>query len=341
MVRANLPAAGVAAVLLVASAAVGQTPWPYSDYSGPIILPTSAEMVWGEPAETPPPPLELVEDGLVMSFAAEEPKDSSRIKPTPQKGAQANQPAASTPASACPDGGCEFAVEEFPSFCCLPFAAPCPPPQQQGCGGHKCHRRNKGGCNQGCGGGGYGGYGGGCGNPYLGWPFGMAGCPGFCAPPPQQQNCGGHRCHRHKGGCNQGCGGGYGGGYGYGGFGGWDGMGLDGFGCDGCCFGCYAPPPPQQNCGGHKCHRRNKGGCNQGCGGGGYGGYGNPWVYPVPGWSTYDDGYNGFADSNCMGGGGCGGKHHGRRRCHSCNQQQAPPCWPMPQPCFMDCCAGF
>jgi hypothetical protein len=301
MVRASLPTAGVAAVLLVASAAVGQTPSPFDEYSSPFIVPTSAEMMWEEPAETPPP-LELVEDGLVMSFDAAPPQDPKRIKPTPQKDGQTKEP----PSSACPDGGCDVVLEDFPTFCCLPFAAPCQQ-QQQGCH-NKGRRRNRGGCHN---------NGGGCGNGY-GNPY--FDCPGFCAAP-QQQNCGGRRCHRNKGGCNNGgCNNGYGG---WGGFG-WDG----GFGCDGFCG--YYPPPTQQGCGCRRCQRKHHSG-GQSCPRCGYpngGGYGNAWAFPVPGWSV---------DCND----GCGGKHgHGLfRRCHGCNQQQPQqpyPYWGMPQPCFMD-----
>lgn len=323
MVRASLPTAGVAAVLLVASAAVGQTPSPFDEYSSPFIIPASAEVIWEQPAETPPP-LELVEDGLVMSFDAAPPKDAPRIKPTPQKDGQTQPP----PSTACPDGGCDGVLEDFPTFCCLPFAAPYPQQQQQGCSGHKHNRRNRGGCqNNNC-----GGNGNGWGNPYLNWPYGPSGCPGFCAPP-QQQNCGGRRCHRNKGGCNGGgCNNGGGYGYGYGGYGGypgaWGGFGGDGgFGCDGFC-GYYPPPTQQQGCGCHK-HQRKHHSRGQSCPRCGYpngGGYGNAWAFPVPGWSV---------DCND----GCSGKHHGLfRRCHSNQQQPQQPCpyWGMQQPCFMD-----
>ena len=341
MVRASLPAAGVAAVLLVASAAVGQTPLPFDEYPSPFILPVAAEVIWEQPAETPPP-LELVEDGLVMSAEpAPPPKDSKRIKPTPQKDGATKQP----PPTPCPDGGCDVVLEDFPTFCCLPFAAPYPP-QQQGCQGNKHHRRNRGGCQNNN----YSGYGNGWGNPYLAWPYGPSGCPGFCAPP-QQQNCGGRRCHRNKGGCNNG-GCNNGGGYGYGGYAGypgawggfgwgggypgaWDGFGWDGgFGCGGFC-GYYPPPTQQQGCGCHrgqgKHHSRGQN-CPR-CGYPNGGGYGNAWAFPVPGWSV---------DCND----GCDGKHgHGLfRRCHANKQQQPQQPYPycgMMQPCFMDDCFPF
>jgi len=241
--------------------------------------------------------------------------------------------------------------------------SPCP---YQGCCSHK--GRHKHGCGYGYGYGGYG-YGGG-GSPWggsggYGGGCGMMGCDGFldggcCGscmpymappPPPPPPPCFCRKCRKKYSCGQQGCGypgygspwgGGYEGGYG----GGYGMMGSCGGFMDGCCGGGYAPPPPPP-CPCRKCQRKH--GCSYGYG---YAGCGYPgWpAYPAPGANMWDNGYNGFTDPNCFGG-GCK-HHHCHGRCHHCRgchhtqpypwyaYPQAMPCMMDAEPCCMDCGCG-
>ncbi len=184
MDRVRLPFSGVAAVLLTASVAAGQTPQPGTDYysSIPLLRFFAPEVVWEPPMEEPSfeldePPLASMADGQLVSFETVVPPkdDPARIKPTAQP-SQSSQPCAEPVEES---GPMEF--EDFPSFSCMPFAPPPPPPP---CDCRKCRRQRKhSGCGQGYG------------YPYAGGPYGMnGGCCGYYPPP--QQCSSGHKCRR-------------------------------------------------------------------------------------------------------------------------------------------------
>jgi hypothetical protein len=301
MIRARLPLLG-AAVLLAAPAALAQAP-PLVVYpSGLHVIVVAPNLV---PSESLDLSLDSMAEGRLISFEPDAPADAARLKPKAQ---QTTEPPCST---------CVEEIEEFPSFCCLPFAAPPPPPPPAG---HKCRFRHKS-CQNGSNGQGYG-------NPYLGWPYAGAGYPGCYGASPYASN--GSSCRRCQHKHHQAPSGppypGYGYPYQMGCSTPWGGNGYAGFNNDGC-FG-YCPPPyaPPQT--GHKCFRKHGCSNNGPCPRCGYPGYSSPsgsWGYPVGGWSTANDGYNGFLDPNCL----PGKKHcHGLfHRCHSCKQTPPPPCF--------------
>jgi hypothetical protein len=315
MIRVRLPFLGVAA-LLAAPAAFAQAPLPVVFPAGLHVIVVPPEFMPDEPAALPALSLVSAPDSLLLSADPDKPDkpakpadaSSSRIAPTPQ---QTIEP---------PCTSCAADFEEFPSFCCLPFAAPPPPPPPSG---HKCRFWHKS-CNN--------GYGQGYGNPYAG---GQGGYGGYCGwPPPQPSSC--RRCqHKHHAAP-------YGPpypGYGYGspcmscGPMPWAPTGYNGFNNDGCCGFGYCPPPyaqPQQkHCHGlfgkHRCAK------NAPCPRCGYPSYTPPspaWEYPVAGWSTPNDGLNAFIDPNCL---PCNKHCHGLfHRFRSCKHHQQPP----PPPCY-------